>query len=44
LAALLGGDMKIKVNYNELEQTENLWGPFIFIRDGDKIRNFEAKW
>lgn len=36
--------MKIKVNYNELEQTEALWGPFIFIRDGDKIRNFEAKW
>lgn len=36
--------MKIKANYNELEQTEALWGPFIFIRDGDKIRNFEAKW
>lgn len=36
--------MKIKVRYNELEQTESLCGNFVFIRDGDKIRNFEAKW
>ena len=36
--------MKIKVKYDYFKQTENLCGPFIFIRDGDKIRNFEAKW
>lgn len=42
--SILGGSMKIKVEYNELEQTENLWGPFIFIKDGNTIRNFEAKW
>ena len=36
--------MKIKVKYSALEQTENLYGPFVFIRDGDKIRNLEAGW
>lgn len=36
--------MKIKVEYDELAQTENLCGNFVFIRDGDKIRNLEAKW
>lgn len=36
--------MKIKVEYNALAQTESLCGPFIFIKDGNKIRNFEAIW
>jgi hypothetical protein len=36
--------MKIKVAYNELEQTENLCGPFIFVKDGKTIRNLEARW
>ena len=36
--------MKIKVKYSALEQTENIYGPFVFIRDGDKIRNLEANW
>lgn len=34
--------MKIKVEYNEFEQTENLCGNFVFVRDGNKIRNLEA--
>ena len=36
--------MKIKVEYNPLEQTQAIWGPFVFIKDGDTIRNFEARW
>lgn len=36
--------MKINVKYNELAQTENICGNFVFIRDGDKIRNLEAGW
>lgn len=36
--------MKIKVIYRVLDQTENICGPFIFIRDGDKIRNLEGVW
>jgi len=36
--------MEIKVDYNELEQTENLCGNFVFIREGNRIRNLEAKW
>lgn len=36
--------MKIKVKYSALEQTENIYGPFVFIRDGNKIRNLEANW
>ncbi len=36
--------MRIIVDYNELEQTENICGPFVFIRDGKKIRNLEAVW
>lgn len=36
--------MKIKVEYNKFAQTENICGAFIFIRDGDKIRNLEAGW
>ena len=36
--------MKIDVKYNELEQTQTQCGPFIFIRDGDRIVNFEARW
>lgn len=36
--------MKIKIEYDVLEQTENKCGPFIFIRDGNKIRNLEARW
>lgn len=36
--------MKIKVKYDKFEQTETQCGNFVFIRDGDKIRNFEAKW
>jgi hypothetical protein len=44
VARIYGGNMKINVSYNELEQTESIWGPFVFIRDGDKIRNFEAVW
>ncbi len=35
--------MKIKIKYNKFEQTESIWGPFVFIRDGNRIRNFEAK-
>ena len=36
--------MKINIKYNEFEQTEKMCGPFIFIKDGNKIRNFEARW
>jgi hypothetical protein len=36
--------MKINVEYDELAQTVNLCGNFVFIRDGKKIRNLEAKW
>ena len=36
--------MKIKVVYNRLDQSEYLDGPFIFIKDGNKICNLEAKW
>ena len=36
--------MKINVEYNPLHQTEAIWGPFIFIKDGDAIKNLEARW
>ncbi len=36
--------MKINIKYDALMQTENICGPFIFIRDGDRIRNLEARW
>ena len=36
--------MKIKVKYDETKQTEYLCGPFIFIRDGNKIRNLVARF
>ena len=36
--------MKIKVKYDESAQTEAIWGPFIFIRNGNEIRNLEAVW
>ena len=36
--------MKIKVDYDKLKQTECLCGNFIFIRDGDRIVNLEARW
>ena len=36
--------MKINVEYNEFEQTENVCGNFVFIRDGNRITNLEAKW
>lgn len=36
--------MKVKVKYDEKEQTEYLCGNFVFIRDGDKIRNLEGVW
>ena len=36
--------MKIKVDYDEFKQTETICGPFVFIRDGNKIRNLEGVW
>ena len=36
--------MKIKVKYDESEQTEYLCGNFVFIRDGNKVRNLEGVW
>ena len=36
--------MKINVKYDEFAQTQNLCGNFVFIRDGNKIRNLEATW
>lgn len=36
--------MKINIKYDALKQTENICGPFIFIRDGNRIRNLEARW
>lgn len=36
--------MKIKIGYNLLDQSEYECGAFVFIRDGDKIRNLEAIW
>ena len=36
--------MKIEVKYNPFDQTENLCGPFIFIKEGNVIRNLEARW
>lgn len=36
--------MKIKVKYDESEQTQNVCGAFVFIRDGNRIRNLEATW
>ena len=33
---------KIEVEYKSYRQTESINGPFIFIRDGNKIRNFEV--
>lgn len=36
--------MKIQVEYKELEQTETNCGNFVFIKDGNKIRNLEATW
>lgn len=36
--------MKIKVKYDKMAQTEAIYGPFVFIKDGDKIRNLEAGW
>lgn len=41
---LLGGNMKIKVKYDELVQTQNLCGNFIFIREDGVIHNLEATW
>lgn len=34
---------KIKVEYDPWRQLEFLDGPFIFIRDGNKIRNLELR-
>lgn len=36
--------MKIKVEYNELVQTQSLCGSFVFVREGNMIKNLEAKW
>lgn len=37
--------MKIAIEYNEMWQTHNLWGPFIFVTDKEgRIRNLEAVW
>ena len=37
--------MKIKVEYNWMDQTEFIWGPFIFYKDKNGvIRNLEARW
>lgn len=36
--------MKINVTYNKLDQSEVKDGPFVFIKDGNTIRNLEAKW
>lgn len=36
--------MTIKVEYDEMGQTEALCGPFVFVKDGGIIRNLEARW
>lgn len=36
--------MKIKIEYNELVQTQSVCGNFVFVRDGDRIHNLEATW
>ena len=35
--------MKVKVKYDPMVQTQALWGPFIFVKDGGKIHNLEAR-
>ena len=36
--------MKIKVDYNKLDQSEFRDGPFIFIKEAGIIKNLEARW
>lgn len=36
--------MKINVKYDELVQTQNVCGNFVFIREGNRIHNLEATW